>query len=250
MFKTVKALVLREVKYKDADKILTVLTQTEGKMTVKARGALRRGCKYSAASQALAYSEMTLFGNGGKWSINEAETIEQFLPLRSDISALALGSYFAEALESLSDEDSPNPSMLQLGLNSLYALGRGLYPQTQIKAAFELRLMCLAGFEPDIFGCAVCGKDPPEDAMFSVNGGILHCRSCPPGSSGVSLPVSGETLAAMQYIISAPAKRIFSFSLPDEAAERLSSLTETYMTAQLEREYGALDYWKAVKING
>ena len=107
MFLTTKALVLREVKYKEADKILTVLTEREGKLTVKARGALRKGCKYGAAAQALCFSEMTLFGNAGKWSINEAETIEQFLELRSDISALALASYFAELLEAVSDEDSP-----------------------------------------------------------------------------------------------------------------------------------------------
>ena len=50
MFLTTKALVLRETKYKEADKILTVLTEREGKLTVKARGALRRGCKYGAAA--------------------------------------------------------------------------------------------------------------------------------------------------------------------------------------------------------
>ena len=49
MYLNTKALVLREVKYKDADKILTVLTADEGKLTVKARGALRKSCKYAAA---------------------------------------------------------------------------------------------------------------------------------------------------------------------------------------------------------
>ncbi len=62
MFLTTRALVLREVKYKEADKILTVLTEREGKMTVKARGAVRRSCKFGAAAQALCFSEMTLFG--------------------------------------------------------------------------------------------------------------------------------------------------------------------------------------------
>ena len=49
MYLNAKALVLRETKYKDADKILTVLTADEGKLTVKARGALRKSCKYAAA---------------------------------------------------------------------------------------------------------------------------------------------------------------------------------------------------------
>lgn len=248
MFLDTKALVLREVKYKEADKILTVLSSREGKLTVKARGALRKGCRYSAASQLFSYSDMTLFSNKGKWSINEAETIEQFLPLREDIESFALASYFAELLESVSDEDSPNPAVLQLGLNSLYALSRGLYTQEHIKAVFELRLMCLSGFEPDVSACAVCGKQGGDDMLFSLRGGVCHCRSCVPGSSGVSLPVSSETLLAMRYIIMAEPKKIFSFSVSREAAAQLWKLAEAYAAAQLERGFGSLDYWKSLRI--
>lgn len=250
MFLTTKALVLREARYKEADKILTVLTAGEGKMTVKARGAVRKSCKYGAAAQTLSYSEMTMFGNAGKWSVNEAETIEQFLPLRQDIEALALAMYFAEALEAVSDEDTPDPEVLQLGLNSLYALSRGLYAQEHIKAVFELRLMCLSGFEPDLFGCPVCGRDEPEDAMLSLNGGVLHCRSCPPGTAGVSLPVGPETLAAMRYVIAAGPKKVFAFNIPEEAEKQLSGVCEAYMAAQLERSFGTLDYWKSVRLKG
>ena len=69
MFKTVNALVLREVRYKEADRILTLLTDTDGKITVKARGALRKSSKTAAATQQLTYSEMTLFGNLGRWTV-------------------------------------------------------------------------------------------------------------------------------------------------------------------------------------
>ena len=246
MFKTTKALVLREVKYKDSDKILTVLTQDEGKLPVKARGARRKGCKYAAAAQALSYSEMTLFGNRGRWSLNEAETIEQFLPLREDIAALALGSYFAEALEAVSDGDSPDPAMLQLGLNSLYALSRGLYAPGHVKAVFELRLMCLSGFEPDLSGCAACGREEPVDAMFSPGGGVLHCRACPPGTPGPSLPVNPDTAEAMRYIISAEPKKLFSFSVPEASEKQLAAVTEAFLLTQLDRGFGSLEYWKTV----
>ena len=247
MFKTTNALILREVKYKEADKILTVHTPGDGKLTVRARGALRKSCRYGAACQALCYSELTLFGSRGRWSVNEAETVEQFLALRSDLALLALGSYFAEALEAVSDEDSPNPEILQLGLNSLYALSRGLYAPEHIKTAFELRLMCLAGFEPDVFACAVCGADKPGVALLSLRGGVLHCRGCVPEDRGVSLPLSAETLEAMRYIITAEPKRIFSFAMPAESEKQLAGVTQAYMSAQLERGFAALDYWKSVK---
>ncbi|MBQ9732847.1 MAG: DNA repair protein RecO [Clostridia bacterium] len=250
MFLTTKALVLREAQYKEADKILTVLTANEGKLTVKARGALRKSCKFSAAAQMLTYSEMTLFGNKSKWNVNEADIIEQFLPLREDIELIALGSYFAEMLETVSDEDSPNPEILQLGLNSLYALSRRMYSPEHIKAVFEIRLMCLSGFEPDLYGCAACGEEEPADALFSIRGGVLHCRGCSPGAVGISLPLGRDALAAMRYICLAEPKKIFAFSIPAEAEKQLCDAAEAYVAAQLERGFASLDYWKSVNFKG
>ena len=65
MYKTVRGLVLREVKYKESSKMLTLLTD-EGKMAAEARGALRKGSRIGAASQQLCYSEMTVFENRGR----------------------------------------------------------------------------------------------------------------------------------------------------------------------------------------
>ena len=163
MFLTTRGLVLREVRYKESDKILTVLTQHEGKVTVRARGALRKGSRITAATQLLTYSDMTIFENRGRRTLNEASTVEEFLGLRADLGAFALGSYFAELLETVSAEEYPDPPVLQLGLNSLYALSRALCPPEQIKAVFELRLMCLAGYEPDLSCCARCGTPEPAE---------------------------------------------------------------------------------------
>ena len=116
MFKTVNALVLREVRYKEADRILTLLTDTDGKITVKARGALRKSSKTAAATQQLTYSEMTLFGNLGRWTVNEAAVKEGFDGLRADIGNFALGCYFAECVDALSVEDQPDAPLMQLAL--------------------------------------------------------------------------------------------------------------------------------------
>ena len=176
MFLTTRGLVLREVRYKESDKILTVLTQHEGKVTVRARGALRKGSRITAATQLLTYSDMTIFENRGRRTLNEASTVEEFLGLRADLGAFALGSYFAELLETVSAEEYPDPPVLQLGLNSLYALSRALCPPEQIKAVFELRLMCLAGYEPDLSCCARCGAPEPAEPWLSLRGGGIGHR--------------------------------------------------------------------------
>lgn len=246
MHKTTRALVLREVKYKEADKILTVLTEDEGKLTVSARGVLRKGSKIAAACQLLTFSEMTLFDYNGRWSISEGQTIEQFLGLREDIASLALGTYFAELLEALSDEDCPDVQMLSLGLNALFALSRGLYPPEHIKAVFELKLMCLAGYEPITDCCSACGEEPIKP-VFSTGGGTVLCNKCASGY-GETLPLCDAALAAMRHIVGADTKRAFSFALDSEPQKRLSRACESYVTDQLDRRFQSLDYWRSVKL--
>ncbi len=245
MHKTTRALVLREVKYKEADKILTVLTEDEGKLTVTARGVMRKGSKIAAACQLLTFSEMTLYQYNGRWSISEGQTVEQFLGLREDIAALALGNYFAELLEASSDEDYPNVQMLSLGLNSLFALSRRLYSPEHIKAVFELKLMCLSGYEPIVEYCSSCGKEP-ENPIFSTMGGTILCSDCP-SDYGETIPLCSASLSALRHIVQSDIKRAFSFTLEKEAQKHLSRICESYLLAQLDRRFTSLDYWRSVK---
>lgn len=247
MFITTSALVLREVKYKEADKILTLLTEREGKLTASARGVMRKGSKIAAGCQLLSFSDMTLFENRGKWTVNEAQTSEQFLGLRQDISLLALGTYFAELLEAVSDEDSPNPEVLRLGLNSLFALSRGLHTPEHIKAVFELKLMCLTGYEPSLDYCPVCGSEAPEAPIFSALGGTMLCGGCRNSELGALYPLCESSLSAMRHIVSCDCRKAFSFALEGKSMERLSEICEGYVSAQLERRFSSLDYWKSVK---
>ena len=112
MFCTTKGLVLREVRYKEADRILTILTESDGKITAKARGALRKSSRTAAATQQLTWSELTLFGNRGKWTVNEGSMLEGFAGLRDEIERLALASYFAECLEAFAETGDPVCYML------------------------------------------------------------------------------------------------------------------------------------------
>lgn len=246
MFNTTNALVLREVRYKEADKVLTLFTSTDGKISVKARGAMRKSSKITAATQQLTYSEMTLFGNKDRWSVNEAVIKEPFEGLRTDLAAFSLGCYFAECVDAVSIEEQPDAELLQLILNSLYALSRNLYEPEHIKLAFEIRLMCLTGYEPNLSGCAVCGESC-NDALFSMSNGCIFCDSCRSKAGGSAAFISADELAALRYIVSAPPKQIFSFRLNGSDERHLSSITEEYVAIHTERRFSTLDYWKKVK---
>lgn len=247
MYITTGGLVLKETIYKESSKILTVLTSQEGKITVNAKGARRKGSKSAAGTQLFTYSEMTLYAGKAGWVLTEVRSIEQFPGIREDIDKLALASYFAEALSAVSDEDTPNPEVLQLGLNCLYALSEKLKPDEVIKETFEMRLMSIAGYMPYLEGCPVCGKREPEEPYFSL-GGSVHCKMCGTGDNMPSVKISSGTLQAMRYIVGSDPKKIFSFNISEESAKELASAAEGYMLSQLDRKFYTLDYYKKVKV--
>ena len=133
---TTQGIVLRETNYKEADKILTVLTRDWGKRTVKARGCRRKNSKLTAASQLLVYSELTLSERGEFTTLTEADPLEQFWSVRQDLETLALASYFAEVAEASAQEGETCPELLSLLLNCLYALDTLKKPRALVKAVF------------------------------------------------------------------------------------------------------------------
>lgn len=245
-----QAIVLRETAYKESDKILTILTAEGGKRTVRARGCRRKGSALAAPSQLLVWSEVTLFEYRNYFTLNEAVTLEEFRGLRGDLEKLALGSYFAEVTEAVAQEGVPQPELLSLLLNCLYALDKLNKPLPLVKAAFELRLLCEAGYEPLLDSCAICGVPQPEDPRLNLTEGVLHCASCREGAGeGISMPLTPASLAALRHIAGAGPKRFLSLTVEGSGMSRMGDLCEAYLMTQLERGFRTLDFYKQLKLN-
>lgn len=248
MHLTTKGLVLREVNYKESDKILTVLTQEEGKLTVSARGCRKKGSPIAAASQLLVWSELTLYEYQGRWAVKEALTERQFDGVRADLDKLSLASYFAEVTEALCEEGQPEPGLLSLILNSLHALEKLALPAPLIKTAFEWKAMALAGYEPMADACAVCGREMPEEPRVNLSAGVIHCAACREGAGeGISMPLTPAGLAALRHFLWGDPKRLFSVSLDGQSLERLGDASEAYLMTQLERGFRTLDFYKSIQ---
>ena len=225
MYINTTGIVLREVTYRDSSKILTILTSSEGKLTVSAHGAHRKNSKLAAVTQLLVFSEMTLSQRKDRWTLSEAQSIEQFIGLRDDLKLLALGAYIAELTEAVADEDSPNPDLLPLCLNSLYALSEKLKTPEYVKPAFELRLMSISGFKP------ILSEIKNEYAAVQEEG---------------TMTLGKEALGAAVYILSCDAKKLFSFNLTAAALRELSTVTESYLLTHLDRTFKTLDYYHRI----
>lgn len=243
-----QGLVLREVNYKESDKILTVLTAEGGKRTVKARGCRRKNSSLAASAQLLVYSDMTLFLYQDRITLNEAESIRQFWHVKSDVELLALASYFAEVMEVVSVEGRPDPAAMSLILNSLHALDKLNKPQALVKGAYEMKLMALEGYEPLADACAVCGRPDPEKPMLHLSEGVLHCAGCKSEvGEGTSLPLTGGALAALRHILYGDPKRLFSFRLDQTGLDCLAKVCEGFLRTQLDRGFRTLDFYHELK---
>ena len=245
MYLTTQALVLRVSDYNDHDAMLTLLTREYGRLSVKVRGLRRKNCPMTAPCQLLAYAEFTLFAYKGMCTVNEAHSIELFQGLRRDLVKLSLGTYFAQVAEIVSQEDTPDSELMSLVLNCLFALSARADVEEKVKAVFELRCACLAGYTPDIYACHHCGNRFPD--RFDVSAGMLECKNCRSAESdGLRLPLLPGTLDAMRYIVSCDSKRLFSFEASSQTLEQLAHITEAYLTTQLERGFSALDFYKSL----
>ena len=241
----IQALVLRVVNYNDTDALLTVLSDTHGKITLKARGLRRKNSPLVAPGQLLAYGEFTVFEYRGYYTINEAQSLELFAPLRKDITRLSLATYFAQVTETLAQEEQPDPELLSLTLNCLHILSYTATPESKVKAVFELRSACLSGYMPELSKCYLCGSEYPD--RFDIFEGRLECSKCMRMSEGgLRMPITAGVLEAMRYICFCDAKRLFSFDIGAESIELLSNITEGYLSTQLERGFSALDFYKSL----
>ena len=244
MFIKTEGVVLREVGINEADKLLEILSRDRGLLTVKARGVRRGRSPIKSACQLLTLSEFTLAEYGGKLTVQEAQSIEQFRLLRCSIELLSLGSYFAQAAGVVAQEDAPNPELLSLLCNALYALSHLQRQPALVKAAFELRLACLAGFAPELTACRRCGS--PEPDRFDLSCGAASCAGCKTEESGIRMPLSAGMLQAMRFIVWCEPKKLFSFRLEEEALQALGSVTEAYLMTQLEHRFSTLDFYKSL----
>lgn len=244
-----KGIVLRVTPTKEADYILTLLTDTLGRISAIARGARRRTSRIAAGCELLAFSELVLYRRGSWYYLDEASTISLFDGVRQDVELLALGSYFAEMTECVTAEDEPSPEILALLLNALYALSALQKPQALVKAAFELKLLALSGYEPLLDGCAVCGKEEPDAPVFDAQQGVVLCRGCASHGGAGLLPLDTGAVAAIRHVLFAEPKRMLSFSLTDESAQRFAAACEVFAQVQLDRRFKTLDFYKSMIID-
>ncbi|MBE6672985.1 MAG: DNA repair protein RecO [Ruminococcaceae bacterium] len=245
---TLPALVIRECDIGEQDKLLTLLSAQRGKLTVKVHGCRNIKSKNMACSSLFCYGNFTVTEKNGRMTVKESSLQENFFDLRMDVCKLALGNYVAEVLLSVSTEENEETELMLLGLNTLYAICHHDKDLRLLKAAFELRVLALLGFMPDLSSCSDCSEEPAAPLFFDLQEGNLLCGSCRQLNLRQTplVSIGNDTLSAMRYVLTAPAKRIFSFLLSEQSLEELSLLAERFLITQTETNFKSLKFYHSV----
>jgi len=255
MHHKVKGIVIKESAQGESSKLLSVLTELDGVITVKAKGARSILASNLKSVQLFACSNMLLYQKNEYYTLVDAELVDDFYAVREQIESFALASYLCEVAGSVAIRDSDNSVILQLLLNSLYALSRKMVSVKLIKEVFEIRLAAILGFEPEVNNCSVCEKElnNVKNRVLDPENGVFLCTDCADElvesgelEKNSVYPVSQSVFDAFKYILTAKSSKIFSFTVDDIALGELGILSEIYLHLRLDKKYKTLDFLKSL----
>ncbi len=242
---TVEALVIKEMKIGESDRLVTLFSRELGVIKAFASGAKNIRSKKASATSLLTYGSFTIKNKNGSLRIYEATPISVFFGAGSNIEVLALSQYFCELASEFAISGEKNIELLRLILNSLHFLTKEKRFPPLMKAITELRVAAISGYAPNLIACDGCGKFEDSVMFFSANNGSLHCKECL--AEGRTLAVDRTLLSAMRHIVYSEFKNLYSFEIPEDKAKELSEITGEYITKQIDHSFSTLEFYNSIK---
>ncbi len=212
----VKGIVIKEVTYKENDKIITLITDSLGKISCIARGAKKTNSPLLAGTQYLVYSDFVLYKSKNFYYVNSVESINTFYKLRVDFDKLDSIFQITRILNSVTDENQDTSDILKLFVNTIYIIDK-TESKEKVKiiiATFKIKLFQFLGFTPRIDECVNCRKKLEEDVCYYdyVNNNF-YCSNCLNEDKRRYIKLSKATVTAIKYVILSNVNKIFSFEL-------------------------------------
>jgi len=248
LYKT-EAIVLRQRKFGEADRILTLFTPTYGKLDAKAKGVRKTTSRMSGHLQPLNRCMVQLAQGHTMEVVAGCDTLESFQPLRDDLGRLSRALYAAELADRFLPERVENVSTYRLLVDTLRHL-QGTTSAGEVDSStdrgqdiavrhYEMKLLERSGFRPELGRCLGCQQAlQPVQNFFSPVAGGTYCRSCGAGAAG-SRALSVNGLKVLRLLQRASYKEVEGLNLPPALAEEVERHLRSYIVCVLERDVNA-----------
>jgi DNA repair protein RecO (recombination protein O) len=242
----VEAVVLRHSNWGEADRLLGLFTRETGKIRAVAKGARRLRSRKAGHLEPFTRVSLQLARGRDILIITQAETVNAFSPLREDLSLVGYASYVIELLDRFTYEEGENNSLYRLLVDTLARLAER-HPPDRVLRYYEIRLLDLLGFRPQLITCARCNKEiQPEDQYFSAEHGGVLCPACGKGIPGVR-PVSLPALKFLRHYQRSSYAETARAQIPAAVFLEMEMLMQYYLTYMLERGLNTPAFMRRIK---
>lgn len=173
------AIVLRTHPLGEADRIITLLTRSHGKVRAVAKGVRRTGSRFGARLEPFTLVDVQLHAGRNLHTVTQVVTIETFAaPISADYAAFTAASAMLETTDRLTDEVvDPSQRGFLLLVGALRTVAAGRIAPPLVLDSFLLRTLALSGWAPELRVCASCGAPGPHHALDVRVGGLV-CTPC------------------------------------------------------------------------
>lgn len=171
--------VLKETRYKESDRIITLLTPGLGVISASAQSSLRLKSKLFSACGLFCYSEFVLVPGRNMYTVREADVKNVFHGISSSIEGMSLAMYMAEMASALSPTGDEAEKELRLLLNCFYMISEKKADLRVIKAVFELRTMSECGFLPQLVYCRDCAPTTARPFISTRRRAVCSANPAP-----------------------------------------------------------------------
>jgi DNA repair protein RecO (recombination protein O) len=231
------AFVIRTYKLGETDQIVVFFTRGFGKLRAIARHSHSPRRHTASYYQPLMLLHAILFGRPSQslYRINAVDVVQSFRLFHEDFGYLRCGLYMTELLDATTHEREPMPELFALFQLTLEQLPQAPCP-TLLLRLFELRVLMVIGYTPQLVYCARCAGDiQPHERTFSPYLGGLLCTACAP-QVRQTLTVSPATLEYVQLALAHEADSLPLQSLDPTAQQELEHVLHLHLTARLGHE--------------
>jgi len=230
-----EAIIIKKTKLGEADRIFTLYTPHLGKIQGFAKGVRRPRSKLAGHLELLTHSLVSLARGRNIDTITGSQTINSFLPLKSDLDLASYALYLTELVNRFTPDEEENQPLFQLLLDSLQQLCQANNKELALRY-FELQLLDKVGYRPQLQQCVSCHSplEPVTNYFCPAAGGMLcpHCQpDQPPG-----YPLSPEALKMLRFLQASDYPTARRLKLTPELSRQLEILLRDYLQYLLERE--------------
>jgi DNA repair protein RecO (recombination protein O) len=229
------AIVLRQRKLGDTDKILTLYTANLGKIDAVAKGVRKARSRLAGHVEPLTQATFLLAKGKSLDIVTQVETIESFQRLRDDLDRLSRALYACELIDKFTEPHADNFGLYRLLLDTL----RRLMTETDVDTPLRFQEMSLlrdSGYAPELDECVVCRQRlRPETNYWSAAGGGIVCTDCRSHEAAVR-PISPNAVKLLRLLLHGRFSDVARVSIDAGLASELERVLVEYVRWVLERD--------------